>query len=209
MAQIQIESTQAPFDRPQTALRAARVLIRADAMGLLDDLDIRHLDESSFDQALKRIAGAGIGKGFRAAWAARRKQNLSPEELDGFLIQLAEDLEMSAVPEHEWPALGGVLGISLLAKLVDVSPVSVRRYRTQARATPDAVASRLHFVASLVGDLAGAYNAFGIRRWFERPRAALDGRTPAALLSGDWSPEDPGACKVRDLARSLSASPAT
>jgi uncharacterized protein (DUF2384 family) len=208
VTQIQIESTKAPFDRPQTARRAASVLIQAEAMGLLEGLDIRHLDEPSFDQALKRIAGAGIGKGVKAAWVARTEK-FSAEELDGLLAQLAEDLEMSAVPVHEWRSLDHILGTSVLAKLLDISPVSIRRYRAQARSTPDTVASRLHFVASLVGDLAGAYNEFGIRRWLERPRAALDSRSPAELLSGDWSPEDPSALKVRDLARSLSASPAT
>jgi hypothetical protein len=71
------------------------------------------------------------------------------------------------------------------------------------------VAARLHFLASVVGDLAGAYNDFGIRRWFERPRTALEGRAPAALLSGPWSPDDVEPQRVRELAASLVASPVT
>jgi hypothetical protein len=71
------------------------------------------------------------------------------------------------------------------------------------------VAARLHFLANVVGDLAGAYNEMGIRRWFERPRTLLGGRSPAQLLTDGWTPEDPRAKKVRDLARSLTGSPAT
>jgi hypothetical protein len=37
------------------------------------------------------------------------------------------------------------------------------------------VAERLHWLAMVVADLAGSYNALGIRRWFERPRALLGG----------------------------------
>ena len=35
------------------------------------------------------------------------------------------------------------------------------------------IAGRLHFLATVVGDLAGAYNEIGIRRWFERRGAAI------------------------------------
>ncbi len=58
--------------------------------------------------------------------------------------------------------------------------------------------------------LAGAYNGFGIRRWFERPRAQLDGRSPREVLDIDWDPVDPDAARVRVLAAVLaSASAAT
>ena len=63
------------------------------------------------------------------------------------------------------------------------------------------------FLATLVGDLAGAYNEIGIRRWFEQPRTVLEGRTPAQLMQGDWAPDEPDLQRVRDLARSLSGSP--
>lgn len=109
----------------------------------------------------------------------------------------------------EWRALVTLFGHDRLATLTGTSPASVRRYAGGERETPHAVAGRLHFLASVVGDLAGAYNDFGIRRWFERPRTALDGRSPAALLHGDWSPEAPEARRVRQLAASLLASPAT
>ncbi len=208
MMAIRVEAAEAPFDEPRIARRAAHVLTQAEAMGLLEGLVVRRLDERSFGRVLERIAGAGVGKRNEAIWVARGGR-LLPEELAGLVTDLAEDLEMSPLPQHEWPSLERILGTAALARLLDLSPVSVRRYRSRARQTPDAVASRLHFIASLVGDLAGAYNEFGIRRWFERPRAALDGRAPAELLSGEWSPDDQAARMVRELARSLSASPAT
>ncbi len=90
-----------------------------------------------------------------------------------------------------------------------VSPASLRRYASGTRPTPDAVAARVHFLARVVADLKGAYNDVGVRRWFERRRALLGGRSPAQMLKGEWSSEGSGARKVLDLARSLLSSPAT
>ncbi|MCY4626684.1 MAG: DUF2384 domain-containing protein, partial [Acidobacteria bacterium] len=69
--------------------------------------------------------------------------------------------------------------------------------------------ARLHFLALVAGDLAGAYNEIGVRRWFDRKRSALGGKTPAEVLAGDWSAEDDGPERVRELAGALSFSPAT
>lgn len=80
---------------------------------------------------------------------------------------------------------------------------------SRQRALDRAVPVRLHFLALVVGDLAGAYNEIGIRRWFERKRAALDRRAPAEALTGAWQPDDPGAVRVRELARALVDLPAT
>jgi len=33
--------------------------------------------------------------------------------------------------------------------------------------------------------LRGSYNAFGIRRWWDRPRVQLDGQTPAQAWASD------------------------
>ena len=115
----------------------------------------------------------------------------------------------SPVPEYEWPALESILGAELLSRLLGVSVSSLRRYRSTSRRTPDAVAARLHFLALMVGDLAGAYNDIGIRRWFERKRTLLTGRSPTDILTGNWAPEDPGPSRIRELAQSLSYSPAT
>jgi hypothetical protein len=71
------------------------------------------------------------------------------------------------------------------------------------------VAARLHFLALVVGDLAGSYNDVGIRRWFHRKRTLLDGRSPASLLKGEWDPDEEGPARVRQLARDLVSLSAT
>ena len=90
------------------------------------------------------------------------------------LPRVNEALDASPVPASEWPALHRVLGPDLLARLLQISTVSLRRYQSGARKTPDDVAVRLHALALMVGDLAGAYNDAGIRRWFARPRTIRD-----------------------------------
>ena len=82
------------------------------------------------------------------------------------------------MPEFEWNRLTDVLGLPLLSRLLGISAISIRRYKAAARTPPDEVAHKLHFLSLVVGDLSGAYNEIGIRQWFERKRAQLDGRTP-------------------------------
>ena len=115
----------------------------------------------------------------------------------------------SPVSAHEWRALQDILGLDLLIRLLGISQSSARRYLSGARATPDTIAARLHFLALVVGDLAGAYNEFGVRGWFARRRERLDGKAPAQALGEAWSPEDDAPQRIRDLARSLASSPAT
>ena len=112
-------------------------------------------------------------------------------------------LEASPAPHSEWRSVSRVFDAESLAPLLGISVSSLRRYQAGTRVTPDEVAARLHFLALVISDLAGAYNEIGVRRWFQRDRTMLDGRTPATLLSGEWNPEDEGAQRVRDLARSL------
>lgn len=83
------------------------------------------------------------------------------------------------------------------------------RYLSGSSATPDEIAARLHFLALVVGDIAGAYNGFGICRWFKRPRKLLSNRSPSEILSGEWQPEARGPQQVRGLAAALASSPAT
>ena len=63
-------------------------------------------------------------------------------------------------------------------------------------------------MALVTSDLAGSYNPIGLRRWWERPRTALGGRSPRQALGRDWDPDDPDAIAVADLARAL-AGPAS
>lgn len=106
-----------------------------------------------------------------------------------------------AYPQVEWN-LVDLLG-DRLADLVGVSVSSMARYRTGQRGTPDDVALRLHVLAQIVSDLSGSYNAYGIRRWFDRPRSALNGRAPGEVLHGAWDPEDEQVVAVRELAAAL------
>lgn len=115
----------------------------------------------------------------------------------------------SPVPDREWRAVARILGLESMAQLMGISASSARRYFAGTRTTPDAVAARLHFLAFVVGDLAGAYNDVGVRCWFHRPRKLLNGNTPARLLDGDWGPDDDGPRQVRELAAALGASPVT
>lgn len=115
----------------------------------------------------------------------------------------------SSAQVSEWPALSRSLGFGLLSHLLGVSHSSARRYAAEPRTRPDRVAARLHFLALVVRDLAGAYNEIGIRRWFGRPRTHLGGKSPAQVLAGDWSPEDEAVAQVRVLAGTLGSSPAT
>ncbi len=208
MTGIRITSTEGPFDSQKIARLTVGLIATAEAMGLLDEMVIRRLDLATFRRIVDRIASAGIGTEVQAALSTSAAPE-GPAEIGELLGGLAVAIEESPVPVHEWPSLDGLFGTERLADLLGISPASIRRYQKGTRATPDVVAGRLHYLATLVGDLAGAYNDFGIRRWFERPRHLLDGKAPRELLRGDWDPEDPGARRVRELARSLGASAAT
>ena len=206
MQTLRIASVDSPFDELGLASRAAAVLIRADAMGLLRG-QVTCLDYSALDQLRSGMADAGIGRGLLAE--LDQPHSHEPARLSALVTQINEALEQSPAPAHEWPSLLEVLGLDLLVRLLGISPSSARRYASGERATPDAVAARLHFLALVAGDLAGAYNDVGVRRWFNRPRSRLGGATPAEALGSDWSPDDPPAHEVRELAGALVSSPAT
>ena len=202
---IQIESAKAPFTSPRIAFQAVTALGRADAMGLLAVREhMETLDLASFAHAVRDIHRAGIARNIQL-----NLSDAAGPDLERLLEHLNAALEESPVPEFEWNRQAEVLGPELLSRLLGISASSVRRYRAAARTTPDDVAERLHFLSLIVGDLAGAYNEIGIRQWFERKRAQLDGRSPLDWLKGRWKPAQPGPGRVRDLARALTASPAT
>ena len=207
MANIRIQSVQSPFDNPEVARLGISVVMRADAMGLLAPRAIDRLDLEEWERVARDVSQAGIGQGLFVGHAHRT--DLEADRFRTMLEYVNEALDASPVPASEWPALQRVLGPVLLARLLGISVVSLRRYRAGARATPDDVVARLHTLALMVGDLAGAYNDAGIRRWFVRPRSLLRNRAPADILTSGWRPEDPEPQRVRDLANALTASPAT
>ena len=206
MSNLHIQSIRSPYNDPRLAAAAIGALTRANAMGLLSQ-PVTCLDDSAMVGLETGMAEAGIGHTFLAE--LHRLPSPDAASLSALLEKITEALDQSPAPAHEWRTLQGVLGIDLLTRLLRISPSSARRYLSGTRPTPDTIAARLHFLAFVVGDLAGAYNDIGVRRWFDRRRERLDGTTPAQALGDAWSPEDDTPQRIRDLARSLAASPAT
>ena len=139
--------------------------------------------------------------------AAQQWLNLAAETTearDQLLSQVYERLEDCPSPATEWQAVREVLDDTLLAALLGIGVISVRRYAKGERRSPDNVAARLHWLALLIDQLEGTYNAYGIRRWFQRPRAALGGQAPQDRLKGDWDPDDAAIEPLVALAQSAS-----
>jgi hypothetical protein len=189
---------------PRLLFEAAR---RAEAMGLVEPGAVVRNDVTAVRHLANRVRRAGI-----AAAAADELNNVvtpTAVEVAELLETMVAALEASPVPKFEWGGLGRVFAPEDLASLLNISASSLKRYDQGERATPDPVAARLHFLALVVGDLAGSYNDIGIRRWFHRKRTVLENRAPAAILVGDWDPDDDGPMRVRALARSLTTLSAT
>ncbi len=203
MTNLHIQSVRSPFDNPKLASTAIVALSRADAMGLLPR-QITCLDDNAMLGLQTGMAEAGIGQTF--LFELHRLPRSDPARLFVLLEKVNEALEQSPAPAHEWRTLQGVLGLELLARLLDISLSSARRYLSGRRSTPDRVAGRLHFLAFIIGDLSGAYNDIGVRRWFDRPRKQLDGCPPALLLTPGWLPDQEGPRRVRELAHALVSS---
>jgi hypothetical protein len=178
-----------------------------DAMGLLPLASpLQRLDMAALRRAVRAASAAGIG---RDAAALLHGGAGDPATVRRVVAQLREALEDSPVPQSEIRELLGIFDPDALGALVGASASSLRRYALGARATPDDVAARIHWLAKVVGHLRGAYNDAGVKRWFERRRVQLDDRPPRALLLGAWDPEDDGPRAVRGLARALSGGGAT
>lgn len=182
----------------QAAYLAVRLVAFAEAVHLVPASDEPGVDREQILAALDGLSRAGVGRKTGAL-----RTHFTARNLASVLWDALTSLECSPVPDVEWAPMSALLGDDLPSTLVGVSPTSLHRYRSSERPTPDQVAARLDFVALVVADLTGSYNDFGVRRWFDRPRAALGGQTPRALLTGDWSPDDESVRPVRELARAL------
>ncbi len=204
MGHLRIQSIKSPFDDPRVTVAALGALTRADAMGLLSAA-VTCLDEDALRDLATGMAAAGIGLHLLVEF--NRLSGRAADEILTLLQRVNEALDDSPAPAQEWQTLQAILGLELLARFLRISGSSVRRYLSGARTTPDPVAIRLHFLALLVGDLAGAYSDIGVRSWFDRPRALLAGRAPARLFDDDWRPDDDGPKRVRALARTLWSPP--
>jgi len=205
MPMLHIRSIEPPLDDPEATDAAIDVLKAMEAMGLLPG-DVDELTLDVIRAVATRAAEAGIGE---SAAALLRRAHRPPGHVVAALRELQLALEGSPVPAFEWPAMIELFGVDRLAALLGVSIASLRRYAKDERPTPDVVAARLHLLARIVAELRGAYSEVGVRRWFERVRSKLGGRSPDAFLSGAWDPDGADPERVLALARSLTASPAT
>jgi hypothetical protein len=175
------------LDAPRAAVVAIRL---GDLMGLIAHRPGTPIDGDTLARLAAAARRAGIAEGIGLSGP------MNPH-------RLLEALEASPLPEYEITRLAAVLGSPRLAALAAVSEPSLRRYAAGERNVPDPVARRLHFLAVLVAILRGSFNEFGIRRWFDRPRQALSGRTPAGALAGEWSPDATGPATAMQLAVEL------
>ena len=192
---------------PEHAGRALRLYFGAHVMGLVDEAKPYEPTLAALHDVARRLSEAGIG-----VEPALRLLEWEPtgegasDELLRLIDQLDDSLAHSPHPEGEWPRVREVLGDELLGDVLGTSPSSLRRYGSGERETPDDVAWLLHVTARVVGDLLGSYNAYGVRRWFERPRSQLEGRAPRDLLREartDAGTDDAAVQPVLDLAASL------
>lgn len=188
----------------QVAYLSVRLVALAETFGLLPPTTGSGVDRANVETAIEAFARVGIGRR-----GAVLRQQVTPERRADALRELLLAVEESPVPELEWASVTRLLGDDLVTKLVGASVSSVHRYRSGERSTPDEIAARLHTVALISADLAGSYNDFGIRRWFQRRRTALGGMSPTQVLSGDWLADDERVEEVRTLAGALLGSPAT
>ena len=197
MARNRFQTDSDPFASSETSLLGFEVLSKAEAMGIVGGSAVARLDGTVWRDALERIRRAGLGR--RLRWEPPQGDH-DRDQFVRRLRQLSQALEESPAPATEGPKLHAMLGRDLLARLLGISVVSLRRYLSGTRTMPDRVAARLHYLAFVTFHIAGGFTDEGVRLWFDRPRALLDGATAAELLAGDWQPEDPGPRRVRELA---------
>jgi uncharacterized protein (DUF2384 family) len=176
----------------------------ADGLGLLPgNGTIERIDEALIREIARSSLAEGVAQGTALAILEDTGASTSAARWGALIERLEDALAGSPMPQRELPGLLRTYGHESLGRLLGISSASLRRYATGTRVVPDAVAARIHYVALLTTDLAGSYNEFGMRRWWERPRTALEGRSPRAALGDDWDPDGPLALAVADLARAL------
>jgi hypothetical protein len=197
---IRIATIDAPLNSAGLRGPALDLVRRALAVGLLRDRPVvGKLDLDLLRGIAREASAAGIGRDAALELLGRP----STRQLGSVIGRLEDALASSPMPERELGVLLEVFDVDQLASLLDTSTVSLRRYVAGTRTVPDATAARIHWLALVSSDLAGAYNALGIRRWFDRPRTQLDGKSPRQLLRRGWDPDDKEVDRVHSLAAAL------
>jgi hypothetical protein len=210
MVQIQINPELAPSVNRRLHERLLTLLTRASAMGVLAGAAVTQIDAQAVQRVLSALHKQGLIGAAPVALAPLLKRGpalldaATAERMADSVEQLVAVLDDSPAPASEWAPMRAVFGDEVLGDLLGIAPASLRRYAAIERSTPQATAERLHWLAMVVSDLAGSYNDFGMRRWFERPRTQLGGKSPRALLGARWTPDVKAAQQVRALAAKLS-----
>jgi len=212
VTELQIESIEAPLLASAEATTLALGLVaRAQTMGFLPPREGHRveLNRDFLDELAELLRSQGVAA--LATGSLQRATRVEPPDEQDIIAALRSTLEAvdaSPRPQAEWAPTRDVVGDELLARLLRISVSSLRRYASADRRTPDEVAWRLHLVARLLAALVGSYNAYGIRRWFERPRRALDDATPTAVLAQADSEDDERLQRVVRLADELTGAAA-
>lgn len=195
-----------PLDEPDLTALCLQLVSRGQVMGFLprDPAPETRLDLAFIGRIGDCLAATGVAQEsalalVRAAEPARWDARRVGEELR----RTIDAVDASPQPDGEWGPARDLLGDDLLARLLAISSSSLRRYASRERPTPDEVAWRLHSVSRVLAALIGSYNSYGVRRWFDRERVALDGRAPAELIAGAEAEDDAGIVAVIALAESL------
>jgi len=183
--EIRIESI-APqlLESPDVVRWAYGLLGRSQTMGFCPgEAERTRLDAGLLDELASCLQAVGVASEPAARLRADIARGRGARAWADDLRAIVQALDASPMPAGEWGPARELLGDELLARLVGgVSPSSLRRYAGGSRTTPDDIAWRLHVVARLLAALLGSYNAFGVRRWFERRRTALGGLAPVQVL---------------------------
>jgi uncharacterized protein (DUF2384 family) len=201
MTEIYIEAVEEPFlHSPRLTRLAFGLVARAQVMSCLPDgvHGVVHLDRPLLEGVRTCFRTAGI-----ATMPAVGLPDTDDQELEHALDETLAAVDASPHPAGEWAPARDLLDDALLARILGISESSLRRYASGARETPDQIAWRLHVVARMLASLLGSYNAYGVRRWFERPRAMLEGRTPAQVIMSAEHEEDPALGVVFELSDAL------
>jgi hypothetical protein len=199
MSNIQISSVMHPFETDELYPKAARLLRRADAMGLLDE-PLRELSTDTLRKVARKLAQRGLASDLAGRLITGKP---SASDLSRYLDAALLALEESPVPAAELTRLNVTLGHELLSGLLEISAASLQRYQSGERQAPDLIAERAHYLTSVTSALEGIYNEFGVRRWFERPRSIFNGKSARQLLGRDWAPSGEAAHRILAAAESL------